>query len=115
MYDESGRMSAQLMRTNQARFASDDWRQATPDQKASAWSSYFGYFGSYTVDECANAVIHHVEGSWFPNLVGEDQKRYYRLDREQLLLDATTPWGEVRIVWEKIRNTSASLGSAEGA
>ena len=87
-----------------------DGRQATPDQKASAWSSYFGYFGSYTVDECANAVIHHVEGSWFPNLVGEDQKRYYRLDREQLLLDATTPWGQVRIVGAKIRNTSSSLG-----
>jgi YD repeat-containing protein len=112
MYDEDGRMSAQLMRSNRARFASDDWRQASPEEKARAWSDYFGYFGTYTVDEQAKAVIHHIEGSWFPNVVGEDQKRYYRLDGEQLVLDATTAWGDVRIVWEKISNGSSARGKA---
>lgn len=73
MYDADGRMSAQLVRPNQARFASDDWRQASPEEKARAWSDYFGYFGTYTVDEQEKAVVHHIEGSWFPNLVGENQ------------------------------------------
>ena len=110
MYDEDGRMSAQLMQTNQARFASDDWRQASPEEKARAWSDYFGYFGTYTVDEQAKAVVHHIEGSWFPNLVGEDQKRYYQLVEEQLVLNATTAWGDVRIVWEKIGKRPAARG-----
>jgi YD repeat-containing protein len=35
-YDGSGRMSAQLMRQHQARFASQDWRQASEKEKAAA-------------------------------------------------------------------------------
>jgi len=35
----------------QRRFAQDDWRQATETEKTQAWTSYFGYFGTYTIDE----------------------------------------------------------------
>ncbi len=101
MYDASGRVSAQLMRRNHARFASGDWQRATAEEKASAWSGYFGYFGTYTIDEKAASVTHHIEGSWFPNLVGTEQVRYFRLMGNQLILDADTDWGEVRVVWEK--------------
>src|SRR4051794_8129238 len=38
LYDQAGRMSAQLMRRNQAHFASGDWRQATTEERASAWA-----------------------------------------------------------------------------
>jgi len=101
-YDMDGRVSAQLARRRQPRFASDDWRRATVEEKARAWSGYFGYFGTYTIDEDAQAVTHHVEGSWFPNLVGSDEVRYFRFERDQLVLDADTAWGRVRIIWEKI-------------
>jgi hypothetical protein len=47
-----------------------------------AWVNYFGYFGTYSVDEQNKAVIHRIEGSWFPNLVGTEQIRYYRFVRE---------------------------------
>jgi hypothetical protein len=100
-YSEDGGMSAQLMRRNQPRFASDDWRRATEDEKAQAWSNYFGYFGTYTIDEQANVVAHHIEGSWFPNLVAGIESRHYRFDGRQLVLDADTPWGRVHIIWEK--------------
>jgi hypothetical protein len=102
MYDQGGRMSAQLVRRDQARFSSEDWQQATVVERATAWMGYFGYFGTYTIDESSNAVVHQIEGSWFPNLVGTQQLRYYRLRENQLLLDADTAWGQVRIVWEKI-------------
>src|SRR3954466_1684800 len=69
MYDGEDRISAQLMRKDQARFESDDWREASAAEKADAWSDYFGYFGTYTIDERARKVTHHIEGSWFPNLV----------------------------------------------
>jgi hypothetical protein len=74
-YDESGRVSAQLMRRNQPRFANEDWQRAAPAEKSAGWSCYFGYFGRYRFDERSRTVIHHIEGSWFPNLVGTDQKR----------------------------------------
>jgi len=101
VYDATGRMSAQFMRRNQPRFAHEDWQQAATDEKAAAWSGYFGYFGTYTLDEQAGVVTHHVEGSWFPNLVGTDQRRSYRFEGDRLALDADTAWGRVRIVWEK--------------
>jgi Lipocalin-like domain len=46
MYGDDGQMSVQLMRTDQPRFANDDWGQATPVEKAEAWTGYFGYFGT---------------------------------------------------------------------
>jgi hypothetical protein len=101
-YDASGRMSAQLMRQHQARFASEDWQQASEQEKAAAWGGYFGYFGTYTIDERVGTVTHHIEGSWFPNLIGTQQIRYYHFEGDQLVLDADTAWGQVRIVWEKV-------------
>ncbi|MBV9229942.1 MAG: lipocalin-like domain-containing protein [Chloroflexi bacterium] len=102
-YDRSGRMAAQLMRRHQARFAHEDWQQASEQEKATAWSGYFGYFGTYTIDESVGAVTHHIEGSWFPNLIGTQQIRRYRFQGDQLVLDADTSWGQVRIVWEKVK------------
>jgi hypothetical protein len=101
-YDGSGRMSAQLMRQHQARFASQDWRQASEKEKAAAWGNYFGYFGTYPIDENAGTVTHHIEGSWFPNLIGTQQVRRYRFQRNQLVLNADTEWGQVKIVWKRV-------------
>jgi hypothetical protein len=95
-------MSAQLMRPNQPSFASKDWREATAGEKATAWGNYFGYFGTYTIDEQAGTVVHHIEGSWFPNLMGTDQIRHFRFEGERIVLDADTEWEQVQIVWEKI-------------
>jgi hypothetical protein len=104
-YGADGRMSAQLMRRNQPPFADDDWRKAATEEKSAAWSGYFGYFGTYSIDEEEHAVTHHVKGSWFPNLVDSDEVRYFRFERNKLILDADTAWGRVQIVWEKIITT----------
>ena len=101
MYDASGAVSAQLMRRNQPLFRDEDWRHAADEEKAAAWSGYFAYFGTYTIDEEAGTITHHIEGSWFPNLVGTDQVRLYELAGNRLSLHANTPWGRVSLVWEK--------------
>jgi hypothetical protein len=103
MYTSDGRMSAQLMRPDSPRFASEDWRRATPDEKSTAWGDYFGYFGTFSIDHHERSVIHHIEGSWFPNLLGTDQRRHFQFDGDRLILDADTEWGKVHIVWEKVR------------
>jgi Lipocalin-like domain len=101
-YDESGRMSAQVMRRHEPRFAHEDRRRATDAEKIEAWSSYFGYFGTYEVDEEIDAVIHHIEGSWFPNLVGSDQIHHYRFEADNLILAANASWRRVRMIWNKM-------------
>ncbi|MGH3804789.1 MAG: lipocalin-like domain-containing protein, partial [Pseudonocardiaceae bacterium] len=101
-YTDSGRVSAQLVAVNQARFASDDWRQATSREMAAAWPNYFGYFGSFTIDTDRGAIIHHIDAGWFPNLPGTQQVRHYRFENDHLVLGAETAWGKVRIVWKKL-------------
>jgi len=64
--------------------------------------NYFGYFGTYTIDENAGTVTHHIEESWFPNLIGTQQVRHYRFQRNQLVLNADTEWGQVKIVWKRV-------------
>src|SRR5271166_1406168 len=95
IYDVSGTMSVHLMRADRPRFKSDDWREATPDEKSKAWSGYFGYFGSFAVDETANTVIHYVEGGSFPNWVGTQQLRRCSLEGNRLTLTADSPSGTV--------------------
>ena len=102
MYDRTGRMSAQLAATGRARFASENFREATREEMARAWPAYFGYFGTFSVDAAEGTVTHHVESGWFPNLAGTAQVRRYRFEHGRLVLDADTPWGLVRIVWERV-------------
>jgi len=107
MYDAQGnRMSAQLVALNQPRFESDDWRAATPAEMVAAWPRYFGYFGTFSIDTEAAVVIHHIESGWFPNLVGTEQERHYRFGDGELILDAETTWGRVRIVWRRPSGTA---------
>ena len=90
------------MRAGVPKFAQDDWRKATAAEEGPAWMGYFGYWGSFSIDAEKHAVIHHIEGSWFPNLLGTDQVRVYKIEGRQLILDADTAWGKVHILWEKI-------------
>ena len=64
------------------------------------------YYGSYDVDEAAGSLTHHVQGSWFPNWVGEDQPRLYGIADGKLTL-TTPPFVGKRnqltltLVWER--------------
>lgn len=103
VYDGSGRMSGQLVRTGQPRFASDDWRVASPDEMTRAWPAYFGYFGTFTIDAARGVITHHVESGWFPNLAGTEQIRRYAFEEGRLVLDSDTAWGRVRLAWVRVQ------------
>jgi hypothetical protein len=107
IYTADGHVSAQLVRRNPKHFHNDDWRNASVEESAAAWKDYFGYFGKYSVDEQQQTVTHHIEGSWFPNLVGTRQVRHYRFENSQLILDADTAWGRVRIIWKRTSSMNA--------
>lgn len=107
IYTAEGRMSAQLMHASRARFAKGDWREATAEERVRAWLEYFAYYGTFSIDEEKRAVIHHVEGSSFPNLVGTRQVRYFRFEGERLVLNADGEWGKVQAVWEKIASSNS--------
>ena len=82
-----------------AKFASgDDWNP-TPDEARAACLGYVAYFGTYTVDETAHAVTHHVEGSLNPGYFGTDQLRPAKLEGSRLTLSDDKTF---RVVWERV-------------
>ena len=86
IYDANGHMSGQLMRTDRPSFASDDQQKGTPEEIKAAFEGYVAYFGDYVIDEDEKAVIHQTKGAMFPNLVGQDQKRFYEFSGDRLTL-----------------------------
>ena len=107
MYDASGHMSAQLMRPDRPAFASGDQAGGTPTEIRSAFEGFTAYFGTYEVNEGKASVIHHVEGSLFPNWVGGDQVRFYEFSPNRLTLSTPPiPMGSQHVtgllIWERI-------------
>jgi hypothetical protein len=107
MYDSRGNMSASLMKPGRPRFASQDLRSGTDAEVRAAYEGFISYWGTYTVDSAKRTVAHHVLGASYPNWVGVDQLRYFRLDGQRLVL--TTPPLRIDgrlltsvLVWERV-------------
>jgi hypothetical protein len=86
VYTPGGRMSVHIVASERASFASGDLFGGTTQETKAAFDGYLGFFGSYTFDESARTVTHHVEGSWFPNWAGGDQVRDYHFAGGRLTL-----------------------------
>lgn len=88
-YDASGVMMLQMMR--QERTAAIG-KPANPTDAANprAVLGYDAYFGRWSVDEPAGTITHHVEGSLFPEDLGEDWVRPFTLDGDTLTLSFTS-------------------------
>jgi hypothetical protein len=102
LYQPNGRMSAQVADPESAPLANEDSSDATSDEAARAWRSYVGYWGTFTVNAGAGVVVHHVEGAWFPNWIGQDQVRLYRFSGDRLILEADSATWHACLVWQRI-------------
>jgi hypothetical protein len=88
IYTTEGHMSAMLMDPDRPMFASGDMMEGTSEELEAAFEGFDAYCGTYTLDEESSTVIHHVQGAKFPNWVGTDQVRYYRLSGDTLRITA---------------------------
>lgn len=108
MYDASGNMSVQLLDPDRPLFASPDWTAGTPSEIETAFERFVGYYGDYALDEAAGTVTHHIRGAHYPNWVGTDQVRTFRLAGDTLVLSTPPFFGRgVEAVhtlwWVKVR------------
>src|SRR5688572_3354906 len=89
VYDASGAMMLQMMRTGRTEAICNP---ASAGGKANprVILGYDSYFGRYTVDDKAGTVTHHVEGSLFPEDLGDDWVRPFTLDGDRLTLRLTS-------------------------
>ena len=103
IYDASGAMSLQMMRTGRKGAISSP-ANARDKTNPRAILGYDSYFGRYTVDEKAGTVTHHVEGSLFPEDLGSDWVRPFTLEGDTLTLRLTSEDGLTRtLVFRRMR------------
>jgi hypothetical protein len=106
VYDAGGRMAVQLMNRQRKPFAAPDRLAGTAEELRDAFAGFIAYYGSYSVDPAAGVVVHHVEGALFPNWIGTDLRRSFRLDGRRLQL-STPPMlvggrtSTFVLVWER--------------
>ena len=84
-YDERGRMMVVLMRRG---------RDDITDQ------DFFAYTGSYSIDEAAGTVTHHVEACNAPSWVGTDRTRKFAfLEGNRIALRPVE--GTSELIWQR--------------
>lgn len=107
VYDGGGNMSAHVMRNDRPLFAAKDAAHGTDAEVRAAFEGHDSYFGTYTIDQAAQTVTHHVRGASYPNWIGSDQLRHFKFDRSRLQL-STPPlvFGgqslKYVLIWERI-------------
>jgi len=107
IYTDSGRFSTQVMRSARPKFASGDQLKGTAEEIKSNYEGYVSYYGSYEFHKEKGFIIHHVEGSLFPNWEGHGLKRFFELSGNRLKLNTPpTLWGGggnvATLIWERI-------------
>ena len=108
IYTENGRFSAQLAQPGRIPVQSGDMMDSSHEELASNFRGFISYFGSYNYDEKTKTVLHHVEGSLFPNWENDTLKRTVKATKDTIEL-TTEPTlfgsGEVVgvVVWKRIK------------
>ncbi len=107
IYTESGRFAAQVARPDRPEIAAGDQMKGTAEEIKANYEGFISYYGPYEFDRENGFVLHHVEGSLFPNWEGQPQKRFFELSGNRLTLSTPpTLWGGGEIVallvWERV-------------
>lgn len=108
-YAETGQMSVQIMKSARRRFASGHLMKGTQEEIHEAFTSFFAYFGTYEEQE-PGILIHHIEGSNFPNWVGESELRRGKVKDDELVLSAPSILPDnqevvFEVKWKRADNT----------
>jgi hypothetical protein len=102
-YSPGGQMSALLQHTDRPAMSGTTARDATDAEIVAAWRTFIGYFGPYTIDLEAGALVHHVAGAYLPSMVGTDQVRYFSFEDDRLILQPpATAAGHAKVTWQKV-------------
>jgi hypothetical protein len=80
----------------------------TPEETLATYRSYTSYFGTYTVNEPANYVVHHIDGTFNSGAVGTTFQRFIEISGTRLTLkppvtkDGRGERVQTVITWERL-------------
>lgn len=99
MFDRSGHISIQIMKSDIPKFASNNKNTGTDAENKAVVQGSIANFGTYTVDEKDHSATAHYIGSSYPNWIGTDQKRSIAFTGDQMTwTDPATPFGGTAVV-----------------
>ena len=107
VYDGAGSFAGQIMAQGRPDFATGNLLKGSDGEVRAAFEGYVAYYGSYSVDENEGLMLHQVEGSFFPNWIGERQVRKFeftddgRLELRTLPIQGSRAELTVVLLWEK--------------
>jgi hypothetical protein len=112
VYDSSGWMSVQIAAPNRRKFRVPATRPpsaqagASSRSKATAFDTYYSYYGTWNLDEVRGVVTHHVKSSLLPAETGLSYAQNVTLEDGRLTFTARDrsdgPETVRRKVWERI-------------
>ena len=91
MYTRDGRMSVQIQFPESQSSVSNDY----------VLNGYEASFGTYEVNEEAQTITRHVEGSITRGLVGKSLTRAYRFSEGRLTMRSVRPEERWSVTWER--------------
>jgi hypothetical protein len=109
-YDASGRMWAMLLPPGRAPVD----RDSAPEQYRDTMRGVVAYYGTYTIDESTQRVIHHVEAASNPAWIGDDFIRWYRFEGPNLLISLNQSFDN-SLLWERLAERPPVAVSDSGA
>jgi Lipocalin-like domain len=77
-------MAVQVTGSNRPAVTGDDPLGGDEETRATAYSTYLAYFGTYEVQ--GENVVHLIDGSLFQKWSGEKQVRLFTIEFDQLVL-----------------------------
>ena len=107
LFDETGCLSAQLMRPDRPKFFSGDIVRGTDEEIKAAYQGYVAFWAKYQFDEAKRELTYVIDGSLFPNWVGHTNLRFYEFEGNRLtfrtppFLMAGTELVGV-LIWERV-------------
>jgi hypothetical protein len=106
VFDANGRYSLMIVRADLPKFGSKAADQGTAEENKTVMQGMVAHFGTYSINEGDKTMTTRVEGSWFPNLVGADQKRtIMSLTSDELkYVNPASAFGtKAEVIWRRAR------------
>lgn len=98
MYSADGYMAMQMSNVDRERFEDDSYA-ATDAERIQTYDDFRAYCGTYRWE--GDRVIHVVEQSDYPNIIGTEQVRLMTLDGDRLILDNVNR--SIPLTWQRVR------------
>jgi hypothetical protein len=114
VFDPNGHFVLMMVHPDLPKIAANNPSNPTPEEAKAITGGAIGYFGTYTVDEPSKTIRLRVEGSSYPNLIGDQPRTIVSLTADELKYGNATPTTGGKIEYTFKRASPATVGVSPG-